>query len=416
MLSRDDCQKMDALDPLAALRNDFVLPDGLIYLDGNSLGPRPRAALARATQVVDQEWGRGLVSSWNDAGWHRLSTHLGDKIAPLIGAGAGEVVVTDTTSINLFKVLAAALQLQTERGSNARVILSETSNFPSDLYMAEGLSDLLDRGYTLKLVDHPDEIANAVTTDVAVVMITQVNYKSGYMHDIAALTKLAHDNGALTIWDLAHSAGAVPVDLKGAQADFAIGCTYKYLNGGPGAPAFVWVSPQLLPLVRQPLTGWWSHAKPFAMKPGYEASRGIEQFLCGTQPIVSLSLVECGLESFAKTSMNALREKSLALTDLFIACAQERCAHHPVKLVTPLNHKHRGSHVSFEHENGYEVIRALADRGVIGDYREPKIMRFGLTPLYTTFTEVWDAVDILTDILDRESWRDARYAERNAVT
>ncbi|MDH4568607.1 kynureninase [Pseudomonas sp. BN414] len=416
MTTREDCLALDARDSLAALREDFALPEGMIYLDGNSLGARPVAALDRARQVLADEWGDDLISSWNSAGWRGLPERLGNKLAPLIGAGEDEVVITDTTSINLFKVLVAALRVQAGRDPSRKVIVTETSNFPTDIYMVEGLADMLQQGYSLRLVDRPEDLPAAIGNDTAVVMITQVNYKTGYLHDMAALTALAHECGALTIWDLCHSAGAVPVDLKAAGADYAIGCTYKYLNGGPGSPAFVWVSPELRELVWQPLSGWWGHARQFGMEPRYEPAPGIGRYLCGTQPITSMALVECGLDTYAKTDMQALRQKSLALTDLFIDRVQARCGKHPLTLVTPLEHARRGSHVSFEHPEGYAVIQALIDRGVIGDYREPRIMRFGFTPLYTRFVDVWDAAEILGEVLDSGAWREERFMTRKQVT
>lgn len=412
--TRAACLALDASDPLAPLRDRFDLPEGVIYLDGNSLGARPRAALERARDVVGQEWGHGLIRSWNTAGWFALPGRLGDRLAPLVGAKDGEVVVTDTTSLNLFKALAAALAMQAERDPARKVIVTERSNFPTDIYMADGLARWLDRGYRLHLVDAPEALDAAIRDDCAVLMLTHVNYRTGRMHDMAALTALAHARGALAVWDLAHSAGAVPVDLNGADADFAVGCTYKYLNGGPGAPAFIWVPRRHQAAFRHPLTGWWSHAAPFAMSHGFEAADGIGRALCGTQPVVSLALVECGLEIFEATDMEALRAKSLALTDLFIALVESRCAAHPLGLVTPRAHGQRGSQVSFTHPHGYAVMQALIARGVIGDYREPEIMRFGFTPLYTSFVDVWDAVETLRDILDAEAY-DTR-AERSAVT
>ncbi|BCD89467.1 kynureninase [Pseudomonas solani] len=416
MTTREDCLALDARDPLGPLREEFVLPEGVIYLDGNSLGARPRPALQRAREVVEKEWGEGLIGSWNSAGWRALPERLGNRLARLIGAGEDEVVITDTTSINLFKVLVAALRVQADRDPSRKVIVTERSNFPTDIYMVEGLADMLQQGYSLRLVDAPEELPAAIGTDTAVALITQVNYKTGHLHDMAALTALAHECGALTIWDLCHSAGAVPVDLKGSGADYAIGCTYKYLNGGPGSPAFVWVAPHLRELVWQPLTGWWGHVRQFGMEARYEPAPGIGRYLCGTQPITSLAMVECGLEAFEKTDMQALREKSLALTDLFIERVRARCGEHPLTLVTPLEHARRGSHVSFEHPEGYAVIQALIDRGVIGDYREPRIMRFGFTPLYTGFTDVWDAAEALVDVLDSDAWRAERFMTRKQVT
>ena len=416
MSTRNAYLALDAQDPLAPLREQFALPEGVIYLDGNSLGARPVAALARAQQVIVEEWGNGLIRSWNSAGWCALSLRLGNQLAGLIGAGKDEVAVTDTTSINLFKVLSAALQVQNIRSPQRRVIVTESSNFPTDLYIAEGLAELLQQGYSLRLVDSPEELPQAIDQDTAVVMLTHVNYKTGHMHDMQGLTALIHECGALSIWDLAHSAGAVPVDLHQAGADYAIGCTYKYLNGGPGSQAFVWVAPALVDLVKQPLSGWFGHARQFDMASGYEPSLGIARYLCGTQPITSLAMVECGLDTFAQTDMASLRRKSLALTDLFIELVEQRCAAHNLRLITPREHARRGSHVSFEHPQGYAVIQALIARGVIGDYREPRIMRFGFTPLYTSFVEVWDAVQILGEILDQKTWDQPQFQVRHSVT
>jgi kynureninase len=416
--SRNDCLALDAADPLAPLRERFDLPEGVIYLDGNSLGARPRSATARVQEVVAREWGQDLIRSWNSAGWFDMPKRLGDRLAAIIGARPGEVAVTDTTSLNLFKALAAALHIQRERAqageTERKVIVTERSNFPTDIYMADGLARWLDRGYSVRLVDAVEELEAAVDADCAVLMLTHVNYRTGWQHDMAALTRHAHARGALTVWDLAHSAGAVPLDLHGAEADFAVGCTYKYLNGGPGAPAFIWVPQRHQAAFSHPLTGWWSHAAPFAMSHGFTAADGIGRALCGTQPVVSLSLVECGLEIFEQTDMAAIRAKSLRLSDLFIALVEARCASHPLGLVTPREHARRGSQVSFTHPHGYGVMSALIERGVIGDYREPEIMRFGFTPLYTRFADVWDAVEILRDILDNERYD--IHAARSAVT
>ncbi|MFC3458649.1 MULTISPECIES: kynureninase [Massilia] len=413
--TRAACLARDDQDPLAPLRQRFDLPAGVIYLDGNSLGARPRAALQRAQEVVAREWGQDLIKSWNTAGWFDLPKRLGARLAPLVGAGADEVVVTDSTSLNLFKALAAAVRIQAQgETANRRVIVTERSNFPTDIYMAEGLTSWLERGYSVRLVDSSEELPAAIDADCAVVMLTHVNYRTGHQHDMAALTRHAHQNGALVVWDLAHSAGAVPVDLNGAEADFAVGCTYKYLNGGPGAPAFIWVPRRHQARFAHPLSGWWGHAQPFAMAHGFAPADGIGRALCGTPPVVSLAMVECGLEVFEETTMDAIRAKSLQLTDLFIELVESRCAAHPLGLVTPREHARRGSQVSFTHPHGYAVMQALIARGVIGDYREPEIMRFGFTPLYTSFADVWDAVEILKDILDREDYDVG--AERGAVT
>lgn len=416
MNSRDDAVALDRTDPLAPLREQFSLVPAVIYLDGNSLGVPPKAAAARAAAVIGSEWGEGLIRSWNTAGWFALPRRLGNKLAPLIGAGQDEVVVTDTISANLFKILSAALRLADRRDPKRRVIVSERSNFPTDLYIAQGLMDQLDRGYALRLVDSPQELAAAIGHDTAVAMITHVNYRTGHMHDMAALTQHIHRAGALAVWDLAHSAGAVPVDLNGAGADYAVGCTYKYLNGGPGSPAFVWVAARHQNTFSQPLSGWWGHKRPFEMSSAYRPDDGIGRFLCGTQPMVSMSLVECGLDVFLQTDMQALRRKSLALSDLFIDLVEQRCAGFALSLVTPRDHACRGSQVSYEHPHGYEVMQALIAGGVIGDYREPNILRFGFTPLYTRYVDVWDAVEMLREVLATERWREPRFAARAAVT
>ncbi len=417
MTTRERCVDADRQDPLAGLKAEFDVPEGVVYLDGNSLGVRPRAARARSLEVLDDEWGAGLIRSWNDAGWFELPVRLGDKLARLVGAGPGEVVVTDTTSLNLFKALAAALRIQQASQAGRRLILSERESFPTDLYMVQGMIDVLRQGYELCLVDSEAELESRLAAgNVAVVLLSHVNYRTGAMYDMAATTERAHRHGALTIWDVAHSAGAVPIDLAGAGADFAVGCTYKYLNGGPGAPAFIWVSPRHQDRCSQPLSGWWGHERPFAMATDYTPARGVRRFLCGTQPVLSLALVECGLDVALAADMAAVRAKSLALTDLFIRLVEERCATHPLTLVTPREHARRGSHVSFRHPSGYAVMQALIGRGVIGDYREPEVLRFGVTPLYVGYADVWDAVETLRDVLDTRAWDRPEHFRRGLVT
>lgn len=415
-MNRESCLAADRSDPLAAFRSEFLLPEGVIYLDGNSLGPRPVTALERAAAVIGEEWGTGLIRSWNDADWFTLPSRLGNKVSQLIGGSDGETVVTDTTTLNIFKALAAALRIQAEDAPTRRVILSERDNFPTDLYIAEGLVEFLDRGYELRLIDSPAGLADALTPDVAVVLLSHVNYRTGARFDLATVTGAIQAAGALVLWDLAHSAGAVPVDLTAADADFAVGCTYKYLNGGPGSPAFLWVSSRHQDRFRQPLSGWWGHARPFAMEPSYEPHAGIQRFLCGTQPVVSLSVAECGLDIALRADPVAVRRKSLELSDLFIALVEERCSRHPLTLITPRDPVARGSHVSFLHPEGYAVMQALIARGVIGDYREPQVLRFGITPLYLGYTDIWDAVEILRDILDSGAWDRPEFRTRAAVT
>ena len=418
MTTRNDCFALDAQDRLSPLREQFALPPGLIYLDGNSLGVMPQATPQRVQQVVRDEWGADLIRSWNSAGWITLPQRVGDKIARLVGAEAGELVVADSTSVNLFKVLSAALAIAKADAPQRCVIVSERSNFPTDLYIAEGLAR--ERGCDLVLCE-PDEIEGLLDERVAVLMLTQVNYRTGRLHDMAALTAKAHAAGVLTIWDLAHSAGALPVDLKGANADFAVGCGYKYLNGGPGAPAFVWAHPRHAERFWQPLSGWMGHAAPFEFTPHYRPAAGIARYLCGTPPVVSLAALECGVDTVLAAEehggLPALREKSLALTRLFIELVETRCAGQGLSLVTPRDERQRGSQVCFARDEGaYAIVQALIARGVVGDFRAPDIARFGFTPLYTSFVDVWDAVEHLKQVLERGEWRETRFNERAAVT
>ncbi|PYI69468.1 kynureninase [Arthrobacter livingstonensis] len=423
LVTRDACVAADAADPLASFRSRFILPEGVIYLDGNSLGPRPVGALERAQQVIAAEWGEGLIRSWNTAGWFELPGRLGDKLAKLIGGRDGETVVTDTTSLNLFKALASAIRIQQVDQPGRRVIVTERDNFPTDIYIAEGITDFLNSvaeetgiRYEVRLIDAELTLDAALDGSTAVLALSHVNYRTGAMWDMAEVTAQAHAVGALAIWDLAHSAGAAAVNLNGADADYAVGCTYKYLNGGPGSPAFIWVNARHQERFWQPLAGWWSHAKPFDMADAYAPAGNINRFLCGTQPVTSLAMVETGLDIMLDADFTAVRVKSLQLTDLFISLVEQRCASHPLELITPRDHAARGSHVSFRHPEGYAVMSALIARGVIGDYREPEVLRFGVTPLYLGYADVWDAVEILRDILDTSAWDTSEFKTRNAVT
>ena len=424
MTTLQDCRAFDAQDPLRELRYQFVLPEGVIYLDGNSLGVLPKTAAARVAEAVTQEWGQGLIRSWNSAGWVDLPKRLGNKIARLIGAAPGEVVATDSTSINLYKVLSTALNITAADAPGRKVLVSERSNFPTDLYIAEALCR--ERDLQLQLVE-PVDITAALTPDVAVLMLTHVNYRTGAMHDMQAVTAAAHAAGTLAVWDLAHSAGAVPVDLHAAKADFAVGCGYKYLNGGPGAPAFVWVNPKHADRFWQPLAGWWGHAAPFEFTPDYRPAAGISRYLCGTQPILSMVALECGLDTVlaaeALGGMAALRKKSLALTDLFIQLVEERCAGEGLGLATPREHVKRGSQVCLTRQEGaYAIVQALIARGVIGDFRAGDggkhldILRFGFTPLYIGFEDVWNAVEHLRQVLETAQWQRPEFNQKNAVT
>jgi kynureninase len=438
MITRDDCARRDAEDALAPLRDQFMLPEGVIYVDGNSLGALPRATPARVAAAVQQEWGDGLIRSWNDAGWITLPQRVGDRIGALVGAQPGECVAADSTSVNLYKVLSAAARIVQADAPERRVIVSERQNFPTDLYIAEGLCRAL--GWSLELLEPPaivERLSDGRGADVALLMLTQVNYRTGALHDMTAMTALAHAAGALTVWDLAHSAGALPVDLNGAGADFAIGCGYKFLNGGPGAPAFVWAHPRHAGRFWQPLSGWMGHAAPFTFKPGYEPAAGIGRFLCGTPAVLSLTALECGVDTLhaadALGGMAALWAKSVALTDLFIALVDERCAPLGFACASPRDARGRGSQVSLTHtsldgvSHGYAIVQALIARGVIGDFRAgtaadahgpalPDILRFGFTPLYLRFVDVYDAVEHLVQVMTTGEFREARFNTRSAVT
>ncbi|MDH4392940.1 MAG: kynureninase [Aquabacterium sp.] len=442
MTTRDHALALDADDALAPLRQLFQIPDGLVYLDGNSLGVLPRATAARVAQVVAQEWGQGLIGSWNDAGWMALPQRIGDKIAPLVGVGPGELVVADSTSVNLFKVLSAALALQREADAARpaaptvvrNVVVSERSNFPTDLYIAQSLCR--QHGCSLQLVDRPEDIPAALGPATAVLMLTQVNYRTGRLHDMARLSAAAHAAGALTVWDLAHSAGALPVALAADGADFAVGCGYKYLNGGPGAPAFCWVHPQHVSRAWQPLAGLLGHAAPFAFTPGYQPAPGIHRYLCGTPPVLAMAALDCGVDTLLAAQplggMAGIRAKSLALTRLFIDLVGQRCGGHGLQFASPDADAERGSQVSLafapdsaaaQHSAAFGVVQALVARRVVGDFRAgdaqdglPDILRFGVTPLYTRFADVWDAVEQLRQVLASGEWREARFNQRGVVT
>ena len=410
-MKRSDCEALDRDDPHKHKRAAFAIPKGMIYLDGNSLGVLPVNVPARVAEVATKQWGETLIKSWNEHGWFHLPQKIGDRIARLIGAPAGSVIAGDTISVNLFKLLGAAAKLNPSR----RVILSDNGNFPSDLYVAQGFRDLMDDGYVLKVVD-PEQVMDAIDESVAFTMITEVDYRTARLHDMKAVTKRAHDKGALTIWDLAHSAGATPVQLAACDADFALGCTYKYLNGGPGAPAFLYVKPELQDRVQPPLSGWWGHAAPFAFDLDYRPAPGIIRNQCGTQPMLSMAALDAALDVWDDVDMSVLRKKSLALCKTFIDLVEQRLAAHGVKVAGPRDMDQRGSHVSIHHPQGYAVMQALIAANVVGDFRAPDMMRFGFTPLYTSFAEVWNAVDILARILDRGEWNQPQFLAKKAVT
>ncbi|KTT73696.1 kynureninase [Sphingomonas endophytica] len=392
-----------------ATRALFHIPPGVIYLDGNSLGPLPLAAEARAARVLRAEWGDRLIRAWNEAEWSTMPARVGDRIARLIGAPPGSVTTGDTLSIKVFQALAAALALRPER----RVVLSDSGNFPTDLYIADALCAALGRGLEVKVVA-PEEVADAIDESVAVVMLTQVDYRTGRLHDMAALTERAHAAGAVTVWDLAHSAGALPVDVTAAGADFAIGCTYKYLNGGPGAPAFIHVADAHANVAQPILAGWFGHDAPFAFERGYRPAPGVERMRVGTPPIVALSILDAALDAWEGVDMTAVRAASIRLSETFIREVEARCPQ--VTLASPRDPYARGSQVSVTHPHAYPVMQALIARGVIGDVRQPDVLRFGFTPLYLSEDEVVRAADILADILATGEWDQPQFHARANVT
>tara|TARA_R110002049_G_scaffold10127_3_gene50354 strand:- start:55124 stop:56314 length:1191 start_codon:yes stop_codon:yes gene_type:complete len=387
----------------------FILPEGVIYLDGNSLGPMPKAVAARVQQMLTDEWGELLIRGWNKAGWMEQPTRVGNMVAKVVGAPDGSVVMGDTLSVKVFQALASAVKLRSDR----RVILSDSGNFPSDLYMAEGLVGLLEQGYELRTVA-PEDVANAIGNDIAAVMLTEVDYRSGRKHDMKAITKLAQDAGAVMIWDLAHSAGALPVDLAGSNCEFAIGCTYKYLNGGPGAPAFIYVRPDLADEVQPALSGWLGHRQPFEFDLNYKPGLGIERMRVGTPPVIQLTALEVAMGLWADVDMDELRAQSIALQEQFIEEVERDVPQ--LTLASPRDAQVRGSQVSFRFENGYAAMQAVIDRGVIGDFRAPDIMRFGFTPMYLDASDVTAAVAIIRDVMENRLWDDEKYKTRARVT
>jgi len=387
----------------------FQMPDGVVYLDGNSLGPLPRAVADRVGRMISEQWGQELIRGWNSAGWMTQPGRIGDRVGRLIGAPEGTVVIGDTLSIKVYQALASALDLNPAR----RVILSDSGNFPSDLYIAEGLLRSLARDHALRIVV-PEDVEDAIDETIAVVMLTEVDYRTGRLHDMKALTRKAHAAGALTIWDLAHSAGAIPVDLTGAGADFAVGCTYKYLNGGPGAPAFIYVAPGHVERIRPALSGWMGHQAPFAFDLDYRAGPGIERLRVGTPPVIAMAALDAALDVWEGVSMSDVRTTSIALADLFIREIEARCPDLP--LASPRDGDKRGSQVSFRHADGYAIMQALIARGVIGDFRAPDMMRFGFTPLYIGETEVRAAVDIIADVTANRRWDAPEYRRKAMVT
>ncbi len=410
MTTRQDCLDRDAADPLEAVRDRFSLPDGVIYLDGNSLGALPRGAANAVREAVEREWGGDLISSWNKHGWIGLPQKVGGKIARLIGAGADEVVATDSVSVNLFKLAAAAVNARKGR----RVVLTESGDFPTDLYILQGLAGMMP-DVELRVVG-PGEIESALDERVAAVLLSHVHYRSGAVRDMAALSTAIRAVGAMSLWDLSHSAGVLDVDLNRDGADLAAGCGYKYLNGGPGAPAWLFVARRHQAGLRNPLSGWMGHARPFDFVDDYTPAPGIDRWLCGTPPILSLTALDAALDVFGGVDMAAVRARAGALGDLFIEQVEARCAGKGLALASPRDAALRGGQVSFRHPQGWAVMQNLIARGVVGDFRSPDVIRFGFAPLYVRRVDVWDAVEVLGEILDSESWRDARYQTIAAVT
>src|SRR5262245_15215299 len=407
--TRDAIAALDRGDPLRTFREAFVIPPGMIYLDGNSLGLLPKAAAARARQTVEDEWGQSAISGWNDHHWIDLPLRVGARIARLIGAGEDEVVAGETTSINLFKCLAAAVALRPGRRTN----VTSKSNFPTDIYVAEGLASLL--GLHVRYAE-PSEVSAALDDGGAAITFSHVDYKTTRIEDMAGITAGAQASGALTIWDLCHSAGAVPVALNEAQADFAVGCGYKYLNGGPGAPAFLFAARRHHAEMRQPLSGWLGHAAPFAFAGSYEPAAGIKRMIAGTPPVISMAVLEAAIGIVADAGIARLRDKSMAMTQLLIELVTQECAGHGLALASPADAAARGSHVIFAHPDGYAIVQALKARGVVGDFRAPNFIRLGIAPLYLSYAELWEAVQRLKAVMDAREWDQSRFRVRAAVT
>ncbi len=414
--TRQELEARDRADELREFRGQFDLPPDVIYLDGNSLGALPRRTRERIAGVVEREWGRDLIQSWNGADWISLPQRTGDKIAALIGAGKGEVVAADSTSINLFKALSVALGMNPGR----RVVVSEKSNFPTDLYVLEGVIAQLGRDLELVLVDGTDDAVEAVLaergSEIGVVLLTHIHYCTARMYDMRRVTSAAHAQGAIIVWDLSHSAGIVPVDLNGCDADFAVGCGYKHLNGGPGAPAFIYVARRFQDRFTQPISGWMGDARPFEFRADYEPAAGISRYLSGTPPVIAMAGLEASVELILEAPMAAIRRKSMALCDIFIELVDRYCADSGLELVSPRESTWRGSHLSYHHADSYPVMQALIGSGVVGDCRPPDLMRFGFAPLYLRYVDIWDAVMRIAEILNTHAWDRAEFHSRQAVT
>ncbi len=411
-LNRSDCEKLDQQDRLACFREEFSLPYDDIYMSGNSLGAMPKKAITKAQEIITEHWGKSLIKSWNIHNWFTLSQTIGDKLAPTIGANEGEVVVTDATGINIFKVVSAALTLNPTRNK----IVMEGSNFPTDNYTVQGLVKLLGDTIEIVFAEEEEGILAAIDESVAVVCITQVHYKSGRLLDMKKITEKTQACGSISVWDLCHSGGALPIDLNACNVDFAIGCTYKYYNGGPGSPAFIFCAKRHQGKALQPLTGWYSHAQPFAFERDYRPADNINQMLSGTQGIISLAVSEIGIDITARAEMQELRAKSQKMGDLFIQLIDQECAQFDFNIISPRDADRRGSQVAMSHKEGYAIVQALIAAGVMGDFRAPDTLRFGLTPLYLRYIDVWDAVARLKNIMENETYKEEEFNRKLAVT
>ena len=410
--SRTACEKADAVDPLRSQRKDFYLPKGLIYLDGNSLGPMPKKAFEHLEKAISNEWAEDLISSWNNAGWWKLPQTLGELIAPVVGAASGQIIVSDSTSLNLYKTVYAALALSEGRN----VLVSESDSFPTNLYILEGITSAQQNIQRRLVGIDGDSLEELLDDNVAVVTFSHVNYRTGELLPIEELVKKTHEAGALFILDTCHSAGVLPVELDKWGVDFAVGCTYKYLNGGPGSPAYLYVAKRHQQVALNPLSGWWGHASPFAFEKDFQAAEGILRFQTGTQPILSLRGLQAGIEIAKNVDLQMVRKKSQRLTQLFIELVERRCGNYEVALQSPTDPEKRGSQVSFHCLNGFSIIQALIARKIIADFRAPGIMRFGFAPLYVSYKDVWDAAEALTAVLKTEEWREERFQQKHEVT
>ena len=410
-ISKEEVLNLDINDPLKEFKDKFYLPEGMIYMDGNSLGALPKTTKNNIINTVENEWGKGLITSWLGAEWVNAPEKVGNKIASFIGAEKNEVTVCDSTSINLFKVLTAALQINDKRN----IILSESGNFPTDLYIMDGIK-AFSKGEIQNVIVEPQEVLDALNDEVAVLLLTQVHYKTGFIRDMAEITKKAHDIGALVVWDLSHSAGSIPLDLNACKVDFAIGCGYKFLNGGPGAPAFLFAAKRHHSKCRSVLSGWFGHEKPFAFTDDYFSATDVRMFLCGTPPVLGLKALENGVDMFCSVDIYQLRNKAKKLGAVFIELLNEKCGPYGFKIISPIDDDQRGGHVSICHENGYAIMQAAKDKRLIGDFRAPDVLRFGITPLYMTYRNIYDAVEIISNVMETKAWNQPEYLKQAAVT